>query len=134
MAQLVKNPPAKKKKKESTCNVEDLGLIPGLGRSPGEGKVYPFQYSGLENSLDCIAYGVAKSRTQLGDFHFSLRDVSMSKFGPRMGRFSIGHRDFAGNECEFSDTIHVKNTHRDLLGDPVAKILHSKDRGPGFDP
>ena len=58
-------------------------MIPGLGRSPGEGKVYPLQYSGLENSLDCIAYGVAKSRTQLGDFHFSLRDVSMSKFGPR---------------------------------------------------
>ena len=36
------------------CNVGDLGLITGLGRSPGEGKVYPFQYSGLENSMDCI--------------------------------------------------------------------------------
>ena len=40
--------------KESACNVEDLGLTPGLGRSPGEGKGYPFQYSGLENSMDCI--------------------------------------------------------------------------------
>ena len=40
--------------KESTRNVGDLGLIPGLGRSPGDGKGYPFQYSGLENSMDCI--------------------------------------------------------------------------------
>ena len=37
--------------KKSTCNVGDLGSIPGLGRSPGEGKGYPFQYSGLENSV-----------------------------------------------------------------------------------
>ena len=41
---------------ESACNVEDLGLIPGLGRSPGEGKGYPLQYSGLENSVDCIVH------------------------------------------------------------------------------
>ena len=53
--------------KESTCNVGDLGLVPGLDRSPGEGKGYPFQYSGLENSMDCIVHGVAKSRTQLSD-------------------------------------------------------------------
>ena len=56
--------------KESTCNVEDLGLIPGLGRSPGEGKGYPLQYSGLENSMDCIVHGVTKSQTRLSDFHF----------------------------------------------------------------
>ena len=47
-----------------------LGLILGLGRSPGEGKGYPLQYSGLEDSIDCIAHGVAKSWTQLSDFHF----------------------------------------------------------------
>ena len=41
--------------KESTCNAGDLGSIPGSGRSPGEGKGYPFQYSGLENSMDCIS-------------------------------------------------------------------------------
>ena len=46
--------------KESTCNVGDLGSIHGLGRSPGEGKGYPLQYSGLENSMDCIVHGVAK--------------------------------------------------------------------------
>ena len=51
--------------KESACNAGDLGLIPGLGRSPGEGKGYPLQYSGLENSMDCIVHGVANSRTQL---------------------------------------------------------------------
>ena len=51
--------------KESTCNAGDLGLIPGLGKSPGEGKGYPFQYSGLENSMDCIVHGVAKSQTRL---------------------------------------------------------------------
>ena len=49
--------------KESACNAGDLGLIPGLGRSHGEGKGYPFQYSDLENSMDCIVHGVAKSRT-----------------------------------------------------------------------
>ena len=49
--------------KESACNGRDLGLIPGLGRSSGEGKGYPLQYSGLENSMDCIVHGVAKSQT-----------------------------------------------------------------------
>ena len=61
VAQLVKNP---------TCNVEDLGSIPGLGRSPGEEKGYPLQYSGLENSMDYTVHGVAKSWTWLSDFHF----------------------------------------------------------------
>ena len=42
--------------KDLACNVGDLGLIPGLRRSPGEGKGYPLQYSGLENSMDCIVY------------------------------------------------------------------------------
>ena len=50
--------------KESAHNAGDQGLIPGLGRSPGEGKGYPLQYSGLENSMDCIVHGVAKSWTQ----------------------------------------------------------------------
>ena len=56
--------------KEPACNAGDLGLIPGLGRSPGEGKGYPLQYSGLEKSMDCIVHGVTKSRTQLSDFNF----------------------------------------------------------------
>ena len=47
--------------KESACNVGDLGLIPGLVKSPKEGKINPLQYSGLENSIDCIDHGDAKS-------------------------------------------------------------------------
>ena len=56
--------------KEFTCNVRDLGSIPGLGRSLGEGKGFSLQYSGLENSMDCIVHGVTKSQTRLSDFHF----------------------------------------------------------------
>ena len=62
VAQLVKNLPAM---------WETLGSIPGSGRSPGEGKGYPLQYSGLENSMDCIVHEVAKSRTRLSNFHFT---------------------------------------------------------------
>ena len=57
--------------KESARNIGDLGSIPGLGRSRRGGKGYPLQYSGLENSLDCIVHGVAKSRTRLSDSHFT---------------------------------------------------------------
>ena len=60
--------------KESACNAGDLGSIPGLGRSPGEGKGYPVQYSGLENFMDCIVHGVAKSQTQLSDFYFFIQN------------------------------------------------------------
>ena len=62
VAQLVKNLPAMQ---------ETWVLIPGLGRSPGEGKGYLLQYSGLENSTDCIVHGVTKSRTQQSDCHFT---------------------------------------------------------------
>ena len=55
--------------KESACNTGDLGSIPGLGRSPVERKGYPLQYSGLENSMDCVVHEVAKSWTQLSNFH-----------------------------------------------------------------
>ena len=57
--------------KELACNVGHLGLTPGMGRSSGEGKGYPLQYSGLENSMDCIVYGVSKSWTWLSDFYFT---------------------------------------------------------------
>ena len=49
--------------KESACSAGDPGSIPGLGRSPGEGIGYPLQYSGLENSMNCVIHGVANSRT-----------------------------------------------------------------------
>ena len=57
---------------DSALNAGDLGLIPGLGRSPGEGKSYPLRYSGLENSMDNTVRAVAKSQTRLSDFHFHL--------------------------------------------------------------
>ena len=66
MAQLVKNLPAM------------LGLTPGLGRSPREGKGYLLQYSDLENFMDCLVHGVVKSRTQLSNFHFSLQIGKLS--------------------------------------------------------
>ena len=47
----------------------DLGLIPGLGRSPGEGNGYPLQYSSLENSMDSVVHGVAKNGARQSDFH-----------------------------------------------------------------
>ena len=54
--------------KEFTCNAGDLGSIPRLRRSPGEGKNYPLHYSGLDNSMDCIVHGVTKSWTRLSNF------------------------------------------------------------------
>jgi len=56
--------------KASAHNAGDLDSIPGLRRSPGEGKSYPLQYSGLKSSMDCTVHGVAKGRTQLSNFHF----------------------------------------------------------------
>ena len=62
--------PASSVGKESARNAGDLDLIPGLGKSSGEGKVYPLKSSGLENSMNCIIHGVAKGQTLLSDFHF----------------------------------------------------------------
>ena len=56
--------------KESACNEGNMGSVPGLERSPGEGKGYPLQYSGLQNSMDSIVHGVTKSQTQLSNFYF----------------------------------------------------------------
>ena len=59
--------------KESACNVGDLGSIPGLGRFPGEGKGYSLQYSGLENSMNCIVNGVAElDITDKLSLHFTI--------------------------------------------------------------
>ena len=65
--------------KESTCNVGDLGSIPGLGRCPGEGNGYPLQYSGLENSMDsmCVCeYIYIHICTYMFTVHFTdIKDV-----------------------------------------------------------
>ena len=101
--------------KESTCNVGDLGLIPGLGRSPGEGKGYPFQYSGLDNSMNCIVHGVAKSWTRLSNFHFLSHFLSMCNFKvldwPKssFGFFHNGNTiiSFFHNECSGQPNIRL---------------------------
>ena len=75
--------------KESTYNVGDLGLTPGLGRSPGEGNGYPLQYSGLEDPMDCVVHGHPMSRTRLSDFPFcGGRDVVQPASGPVEGALS----------------------------------------------
>ena len=65
--------------RESSCNAGDLRSIPELGRSPGEGKGYPLQYSGLENSMDSIVHGVAKNWTWQSNFHFQLTISNIEK-------------------------------------------------------
>ena len=59
--------------KESAYQAADVGLIPGSGRSPGGGKGYSLQFSGMENSMDCTVHGVGKSWTQLSTSHFLSR-------------------------------------------------------------
>ena len=76
--------------KESACNVGDLGLIPELGRSPGEGKGYPLQYSDLENSMDCCK---ESDMTELPSL--SLSEVSESDFGE-------------GNQAVFSSPSQIR--------------------------
>ena len=61
---------------ESICNEGHLGLIPGLGRSPGEGKGLP---TPVENSMDCVVHGVPKSRTRLSHFHFHIRLIATTQ-------------------------------------------------------
>ena len=65
VALVVKNLPV------NAGDTRDMGLILGLGRSPREGKGYPLQFSGLENSMDCIVHWIAKNWTQLNNFDFT---------------------------------------------------------------
>ena len=81
--------------KASACNAGDLGLIPGLARSPGEGKGYPLQYSGLDNSMDCIVNGVAKRWTRLSDF----QKDGVTELKPRI---KLGILRFKGPELKGS--------------------------------
>ena len=80
----------------SACYAGDLGSIPGLGRSPGEVKGYPLQYSGLENSMDYIVHGVAKSQTWLSDFHFHFHLIQSTKLKKK--RISCAKENRVQNE------------------------------------
>ena len=112
IAQLVKNPPAMQETlvrflraslptpvfwgfpyglagEESACNAGDLGSIPGLRRSPGEGKGYPLQYSGLKNSMDYTVYGVTESdTTEQLSLHLQWK-LSLNHWNARKSQASI---------------------------------------------
>ena len=90
---------------ESPCHSGDLGSIPGLGRSPREGKGYPLQYCGLENSMDCIVHGVAKIQTRLSDFHFQ-----------QCGHFVVGFASLnLGMLLYFLALYWLQDLHKDSL-------------------
>ena len=104
--------------KESTCSVGDLGLIPCLGRSPGEVKDYPLQYSGLENSTDCIVHGVAKSDFYFTSFFFLLQKYIHCLFFSR-NSFPEGHFFFLAwrvsmclSQKNISSTYQVSKTEQ----------------------
>ena len=89
--------------KESAGNAGELGPIPGLGRSPGCGKGYPLQYSAhLENSMDSIVLGVAKSQTRLSDFHLFRHSIKCFEF------FSViktALLQYKNNSVQFSHSV-----------------------------
>ena len=95
----------------------DLGSIPGLGRSFGEGKGYPLQYSGLENSMDCIGHEVTKSQTQLNDFH--------------LGTFIIIYSESPGRDWGFPGGSVVKNLLANAGDARDAGSTSGSGRSPG---
>ena len=76
--------------KESAGNAGDLSSIPGLGRSPGEEKGYPLQYSGVEKSLDCIVHGATKSQARLSDFHFQSNTKAWRRVCSLFSSYALG--------------------------------------------
>ena len=90
--------------KETACNEGDVGSIPGLGRSPGEGNGYPLQHSGLETSKDCIVHGVTKCGTWLSDFHFPRHQLHMGSSGHLL--FWLTGCQFGGSHNPVSSKIH----------------------------
>ena len=78
----------------------DLGSVPVLGRSSGEGKGYPLQYSVLENSMDCIVHGVSKSQIQLSDFHFHFSSEGMNTADTLISEFQPS--ELGDDESQFT--------------------------------
>ena len=106
--------------KESACNAGDLSLMPGLGRSPGEGKGYSLQYSGLANSIDYTVHGVAKSRTQLMTFTFFFFD----KYCLGFLYSSVGKE----SSCNAEDPSSIPGWGR-VPGEGIGYLVHSSILG-----
>ena len=132
MAQLVK---------KSAFSAEDLGSIPGLGRSPGEGNGYTLQYSGLENSMNCIVHGVAKGQTQLSNFHFhspsedtTYSTLEANSILPFFIKFCS---DYKSNAHVFKSTLHFSSVAQSCptLCDPMnhstpGLLVHCRSPAP----
>ena len=119
--------------KESVCNAGDLGSIPGLGRSTGEGKGYPLQYSGLENPMDCIVHGVSKSQTWLSNFHFHFTlckrkiAVHLDKYlgVGLVGRVVKGRYNFLRNcQSVFPSCFAILHSHMRMAIWESVRLLH----------
>ena len=101
--------------KASSANAGDKGSIPGTGRSPGEGNSYPLQYSCLENSMDCIVHGVAKSWTQLSYFQF--QEMTLIKRESESLRYTTYTEFFMSCSYAIIITIFtIKHVHGLLTG------------------
>ena len=110
--------------KESTCYVGDLGSTSGLGRSPGEGNGYPLQNSCLENSMDrgtrqALVHGVAKSWTQLSNFHFHLFMLPTSWHPGSASRQHLGSPQVFSGSHSFTSPKHPPTPH--LLPPPTPR-------------
>ena len=132
--------------KESTHNAGDLGSIPGLGRSSGEGKGYPLQYSGLENSMNCIVRGVAKSRIRLSDFHNNVVCTIVSSLhrgtkGMLHTVYSSGFTNWGTlNGISYKQQIIVNfplnyfsHSQREIISHSH-RFFHPRSRSSSFDP
>ena len=116
---MVKNPPAHLGDMRDTCS------IPVLGRSPGEGNGNPPQYSGLENSMDSIVHGVAKSWTRLSDFHFNYSTVIKIRKGTLIQYCKLSYWPNSDFTIQFFTVVFLSK-------DPVWDHFLSKD--PIWDP
>ena len=116
-------------------------MIPGLGRSPGEGKGYPVRYSGLENSIDYTVHGVAKSQTQLSDFHFLFFDMIRIAWASLIAQ--LVKNLLQCRRPQFNSWVRKITWRRDRLPPPVftgfpgdsdGKEIYLQCGRPGFDP
>ena len=117
--------------KESACNAGDLGVISRLGRSPGEGKGYPPQYSGLENSMDCN-HGVAESPTQLSDFHSQLiSDAATASCGQQRDSATHIHYSLSLQTTPRS-RLHIAIFKTDKPQGPTAQHKSTNNSAQGY--